>query len=126
MFSFSLACLLACRRRPSASRSCAHQGVRLIVYIDACERVSQRYPVSFRQVLGHAMAHEIAHVLLHSSAHSQSGLMLGRWDRIAWQRAAVGGLTLNPSEAARIRLNLLAPPEPSLPDRRTLLATSTH
>lgn len=90
------------------SLPCARFGAQLIVYVDACERVAAQYPVSFRQVLAYAIAHEIAHVLLRSASHSNAGLMLGRWDKRAWQQAAVGAVGLQLEEAETIRHNLMA------------------
>ena len=59
------------------------------------------------QILGHAAAHEIGHVLLYQASHSPTGLMRANWDRNELQNMVVGELGFTPSEAKRVRTEIL-------------------
>jgi hypothetical protein len=88
------------------SLPCAKFGIDSTVFIDHCERVTYQTPIPFGIVLAYAMAHELGHVLLRSTEHSQTGLMRAVWDKNAWVRATVRGISLDRTEAARMRIEL--------------------
>lgn len=85
------------------SLPCAERGADSVVYIDKVEEITSKMFVSFSKVLGHAMAHELGHVLMRSSEHSAEGLMRANWDRMMWQRATFGAISLDGTQAAKVR-----------------------
>ncbi|MFL6351639.1 MAG: hypothetical protein ACJ74Z_07290 [Bryobacteraceae bacterium] len=88
------------------SLPCAAFGIDSTIFVDRCEGVTYQTPASLNKVLAYAIAHELGHVLLRSSEHSLAGLMRARWDKAAWQRAAVEGIPIDRQQARRMRMEL--------------------
>jgi hypothetical protein len=77
------------------------------VFYDQVQDPANRGPASVSQILGHIAAHELGHLLLRSSAHAASGLMRAQWHLDDLQRATSGRLLFSPTEAKRIRSEVL-------------------
>ncbi len=88
------------------SLPCARFGMDATIFRNQCEDVTYQMQASLNQVLAYAIAHELGHVLLRSREHSRTGLMRARWDKAAWLRATVEGITLEREQARRMRREL--------------------
>jgi hypothetical protein len=88
------------------SLPCAAFGIDSTIFVDKCEGVTYQTLASFSKVLAYTMAHELGHVLLRSSEHSPTGLMRARWDKTAWQHAALESIPIDREQARRMRIEL--------------------
>lgn len=78
------------------------------VYVEPLAASKALDVVDEGDLLGYIVVHELGHLLLGVGSHSADGLMRGKWDFAALQRAARGTLIFSPGEAERMRARYLA------------------